>query len=90
MEEELDFFKSLPPRYTDLVAPILAHVLQANLTQAITAARRGIQVAERDGHVLVASKFRQVCRLLGEWDAAYDYDAHQAILSRVAEFPCRF
>ncbi|KAH8703572.1 hypothetical protein BGW36DRAFT_443882 [Talaromyces proteolyticus] len=82
---KVDFFQGIPPWYSDLIAPILTHTRQGDLAQAIAAARRGLQVAERDGHVLVASKFRQVCRRLGELDVADDYDAHQAMLSRVAE-----
>lgn len=82
---ETDFFQGIPPWYSDLVAPIFTHTRQGDLTQAIAAARKALQVAERDGHVLVASKFRQICRKLGEFDVSNDYDAHQAMLSRLAE-----
>lgn len=82
---EVDFGQGIPPWNSDLIAPILTHTRQGDLTQAIAAARKALQVAERDGHVLVASKFRQVCRRLGELDVVNDYDAHQAMLSRVAE-----
>lgn len=82
---EVDFAQGIPPWNIDLIAPILTHTRHGDLTQAIAAARKALPVAERDGHVLVASKFCQVCRRLGELDVVNDYDAHQAMLSRVAE-----
>ena len=82
---EVDFAQGIPPWYIDLLAPILTHTRLGDLVQAIAAARKALQIAERDGHVLVASKFREVCRRLGELDIVNDYDAHQAMLSRVAE-----
>ena len=54
------------------------------------AAGRGLQAAERDGHVLVASQFHQICRRLGDLDTAYDYDEHQALRTRMAEFTIPF
>lgn len=72
----LDFMRSLPPTYHQ-------NCDQSYLQLAAKAARKAIQDCDRDGNVLAAWRFRQLCHLIDDVNPSDDYDAHQRLLEHV-------
>jgi hypothetical protein len=85
METDIDFMLNLRPWYMHKLISIFTHLRKGNIPRAITAALSGLNVAERDGDILLASNFRQLGRRLADLDTIDEYDVQQTRLARTAE-----